>query len=161
MNCGLPMGANDGITGQELWRSNGFITEQVADIFPGAEGSSVQNFFTALNELFFATQLWVLKNSSTLINEGKNTIGENKLISIYPNPFNSRASINMQLAASQHISISVFDVLGRPVKRIYNGYLTSGSHTFTVEAEHLTVGQYFLHLNGSKFMDTQSFSIIR
>ncbi len=46
----------------------------------------------------------------------------------YPNPFNPQTKIAYNLAIDTNVNISVFDLLGRQVKSLFNGNQTAGSH---------------------------------
>jgi hypothetical protein len=47
----------------------------------------------------------------------------------YPNPFNPDTNIRYQLASKQYVELSVYDILGRIVRRLKNGVETAGIHT--------------------------------
>jgi len=49
----------------------------------------------------------------------------------YPNPFNPSTSIDFELRNNGNVEVKVFDINGKLVNTLYNGYLTSGSHGFT------------------------------
>jgi len=44
----------------------------------------------------------------------------------YPNPFNPQTLIAYQLGKESDVTISVFDMLGRQVKSLYNGHQAEG-----------------------------------
>ncbi len=47
-------------------------------------------------------------------------------VSIYPNPFNSRVNISYALSQQSLVSVEVFDILGRKVKVLKDGYENAG-----------------------------------
>lgn len=47
----------------------------------------------------------------------------------YPNPFNPSTLINFHLAVSGHVSLTVFDVLGRRIATLVDDAVQAGSHT--------------------------------
>ena len=49
----------------------------------------------------------------------------------YPNPFNPSTSIDFELRNNGNVEVKVFDINGKLVNTLYNGYLNSGSHGFT------------------------------
>ena len=48
----------------------------------------------------------------------------------FPNPFNSSTIIPVQLARPVKISVSVFDLSGKRIKTLFQGYRQAGIHTF-------------------------------
>ena len=54
---------------------------------------------------------------------------EESSLAAYPNPFNNRASFIITLPKNEFADIQVYDILGRLVKKIFHGNLTSGKHT--------------------------------
>lgn len=47
---------------------------------------------------------------------------------VYPNPSNSSVVINYQLKDEQHISVNIFDILGRHVVQLVNDFQRNGNH---------------------------------
>ena len=76
----------------------------------------------------------------------------------FPNPFNGQAAISFTLPSSGECGLAAFDMLGRKVKTVYEGYKPAGTSTVIWDGTddgHLSVasGIYFLRLEsgaGSK-----------
>ncbi|MBT8400881.1 MAG: T9SS type A sorting domain-containing protein [Rhodothermia bacterium] len=67
----------------------------------------------------------------------------------YPNPFNPSTSFTLSLAKGQNISIALYDLLGRRVKELHNGYLDGEqSHQFRLDAADLSTGIYMIKAAG-------------
>jgi len=65
----------------------------------------------------------------------------------YPNPFNPSTIITVEIPqGGEYVSLEVFDLLGRPVRTIYNGRLIAGTHRFTFDASGLSSGTYIYKL---------------
>ena len=58
------------------------------------------------------------------------------LLSNYPNPFNPETWIPYQLSKASNVSITVYDALGRVVKRFDVGHKQAGTYRTTVRAAH-------------------------
>ena len=58
------------------------------------------------------------------------------LHSNYPNPFNSRTSIKIDIDKdnSGYIDLDVYDISGRKIDSIYNGIINKGSHILSWDA---------------------------
>lgn len=50
-------------------------------------------------------------------------------LNIYPNPFNNKASIGFELDKAELVSLSIYDIKGRLVKRLCNVDKSKGKHT--------------------------------
>ena len=46
----------------------------------------------------------------------------------YPNPFNATVQIPLSIASATRAEVSVVDVLGRQIRTLASGYLSSGRH---------------------------------
>jgi uncharacterized lipoprotein YddW (UPF0748 family) len=69
----------------------------------------------------------------------------------YPNPFNPSTRISFNLDAGDDVKLIIYDILGREVAEIVNGYLSSGFHSYTFSGETLSSGVYFYMISsGSK-----------
>ena len=64
----------------------------------------------------------------------------------YPNPFNPDTIIPFGLSEPGHVTLTVFDVLGREVATVVNEMLPAGSYTTDFRAEQLPSGVYFYKL---------------
>jgi hypothetical protein len=52
--------------------------------------------------------------------------GESEIISVYPNPFNSRCKFLIQLKQRSKVRLEIFDVTGRSIKTVYNSEANPG-----------------------------------
>lgn len=76
------------------------------------------------------------------------------LVQNYPNPFNGSTSFFYRLAERSHISITIYDILGRQITNIQNNFMESGEHTVTWNAENFPSGVYMYRLVGDHFVNT-------
>jgi hypothetical protein len=67
----------------------------------------------------------------------------------YPNPFNPITTIRFNTGENSlnHVALKVFDINGKRVASIVNGYLPSGDHEFLWDASEFSSGVYFIKLN--------------
>lgn len=70
-----------------------------------------------------------------------------ELISCYPNPFNSSASISYKLNAVSDVSIDIYNILGERVETIFDGSRQAGQHTIIWDASDYPSGVYFARIN--------------
>ncbi|MBS1260789.1 MAG: Serine protease AprX [Calditrichaeota bacterium] len=67
-----------------------------------------------------------------------------RLRSAWPNPFNASTRFAVELARPAELSVAVFDVLGRRVFTLADGYESAGVHAFRLDADELGSGVYFV-----------------
>jgi len=72
----------------------------------------------------------------------------------YPNPFNPSTVVGYQLAVAGETSIKVYDLLGREVAVLVNGFQTPGRYEVTFNASTLSSGVYLIRMQAG----TQSFT---
>ncbi len=79
----------------------------------------------------------------------------------YPNPFNPSTTINYQLARSGFISLKVYDLLGRNISTIYEGYKPAGTYHEVFDARNLASGIYFYRLTGDNFSQVKKMLLLK
>jgi hypothetical protein len=73
------------------------------------------------------------------------------LLNAYPNPFNPTTTISYTLVNAGVVKLSVFDVTGREVAQLVNGYREAGIHDVTFDASSLGSGIYLYKLSSRDF----------
>jgi hypothetical protein len=61
----------------------------------------------------------------------------------YPNPFNPSTKISYSIPQSGNVTLKIFDVLGKEIASLVNGFVTSGYHEIQFDAKNLSAGIYF------------------
>ncbi len=84
----------------------------------------------------------------------------------YPNPFNPSTVINYQLPTDGHVTLKVFDILGREVRTLVNEVKNAGSYEIKFDASSLASGIYFYRLNiigndGKIFVSTKKMLLMK
>jgi hypothetical protein len=79
----------------------------------------------------------------------------------YPNPFNPSTTITYQLPRMLHVSLSVYDMLGREVSVLVNKRMNAGVHEVRFDAAGLSSGVYCYRLNAEDFVSTKRMVIIK
>jgi hypothetical protein len=79
----------------------------------------------------------------------------------YPNPFNPVTVIHYQLAAREHVTLKVYDLLGRVIATLVNGERPAGANSATFDASELPGGVYFYQIRAGNFSDVKKMIILR
>lgn len=75
--------------------------------------------------------------------------GPVKLNQNFPNPFNPSTVISYNLPFDASVSLKVYDMLGKEVNSMVNGYQTAGNYNFRFDGTNLSSGIYFYVLRAS------------
>ena len=73
----------------------------------------------------------------------------------YPNPFNPTTVINYQIPNDGHVTLKVYDILGREVKALVNENKQVGSYSVTLDGSGLASGVYFYKLTSGSYVSTK------
>ncbi|MBU1653088.1 T9SS type A sorting domain-containing protein [bacterium] len=125
--------ANLGIYPDSVWYCDSFEFEKL--------GSSDQSVWGNCGEMLDADFLGGSRTAPT--SQGFELIGA------YPNPFNPITAISFQQSAFSHVSLTVYDVSGRKVATLVNGYRDAGVHRVTFDASGFASGVYLYRLEAS------------
>ena len=89
----------------------------------------------------------------------------------YPNPFNPETWIPFQLDRAAHVQITIYDVLGREIRRFDLGYLSAGYYKTRERAvywdgrndmnERVASGAYFYRLEAGDFIGTHRMVVLK
>ena len=85
-----------------------------------------------------------------------------ELKSVYPNPFNSTATIEVLINSDNlNISLSIIDITGKTVQKIINKKMEAGKHFFKWNSNKNPSGIYFSVLKTDKSIKTKKLMLIK
>ena len=79
----------------------------------------------------------------------------------YPNPSNPNSKIDYQLPFDGQVSIKIYDVQGREVATIINGFSKAGYHSAEFDGSNLASGVYFYRINSANFTQTMKLVLVK
>jgi hypothetical protein len=79
----------------------------------------------------------------------------------YPNPFQERTILRLNLIQQEDIRVSLFDVLGREVRVLYDGTLPAGAQDLSVSAGDLPTGVYVVRATTATFAAGKKLALYR
>ena len=91
----------------------------------------------------------------------KSTPPEYSLEQNYPNPFNPSTIIKYSLPYESHVTLTIYNILGKSVKELVTGVQNSGVHSINYNSEGLPSGIYFFSLNAVSTDKKITFSYTR
>jgi len=95
------------------------------------------------------------------VNIGGNISTEFSLSQNYPNPFNPSTRINFSISEPGNVVLKIFDVIGKEVKSLLNGYKSAGSYSIEFDASKLSNGVYYYQLSTDSFKETKKMILIK
>ena len=83
------------------------------------------------------------------------TLSANLSLKGYPNPFSKNTTLEYSLESSGHVSLVIYDLLGREVKKLIDQPQGPGSYQVTLEGEELAMGFYISRLQQGDVLRSQ------
>jgi hypothetical protein len=155
---------------------------------PGTELATAPTSFSALTEPFFTnvtyrgafdpsklrSEQWdwgwsnynpnqQVSNVTTSVEETNESVtpvtfalGQN-----YPNPFNPTTTIRFDIPASGFVSLKVYDLLGREIHTLVDGFLNAGAHVTTLDARNLSSGVYLYVLRSEQRVESKRMILMK
>ena len=127
--------ARVGIYPDSVWDSSCFpIWKDTTDNGQSADGSACEIMSRAASE-----------SSTDFIPP------EDPILSACPNPFNPTTVLSYRLQVASIVNLSVYDVAGKQVAELVNGWRDAGVHEVTFDGSELTSGVYLYRLDAVEY----------
>ena len=78
-----------------------------------------------------------------------------------PNPFNPETNLIFDLPNSGHVSLVIYDLRGREIARLADGFHSAGMHQITFNASQLSSGVYFACLTAGNLHQTRKMLLVK
>ena len=109
------------------------------------EGANIQVMMSESAEKFIGVAtLAALSNNEVTIPSQIN------LLNIYRNPFNTTVNFNIEINSPGQININTYSINGNLIESIYDGFISSGTHSFQWNAVNYPSGLYIINLTQDK-----------
>jgi len=95
------------------------------------------------------------------IPKNENLPKEMRLRENFPDPFNPITTIEYDLSEDVYVTIKVYDILGREVFTLLDGFEEAGYKTIVFDASALTSGIYFYKMQAGRFNDVKKMMLLR
>ena len=78
----------------------------------------------------------------------------------YPNPFNPGTTIKFELPRTSHVTLTVYDIVGREVSVLVNARRDAGVYDIKFDGSNLASGVYFYRLQVGAFVQSKKLAIV-
>ncbi len=148
----LKLSSNDGQIKLSVHNAKG-LTLRIKDAIDG----------TILNsELTEGTEITIPAGlSSVLVESGSIIPLTYELSQNYPNPFNPSTKIKYQIPKDGHVKIAVYDVLGKEVNVLTDGFRVAGSYEARFDASSYSSGVYFYKMTSGDFIEIRKMVVMK
>jgi hypothetical protein len=79
----------------------------------------------------------------------------------YPNPFNAETNIGYVLAEAGNVNLSIYDISGRLVETLVDGYQEAGEHIVTWNGSDVSSGIYFYKVATADYTATKMMNLLK
>lgn len=79
----------------------------------------------------------------------------------YPNPFNPTTKINYDLVNDGNVSLKIYNMSGKEIATLVNGFNTSGYHSVTFDASGISSGIYYYKLEANGISKVMKMALIK
>jgi len=93
--------------------------------------------------------------------QGALAVKEYALEQNYPNPFNPSTTIKYQLPRSGNVKLVIYDMLGREVKTLVNGFKQKGRYEVQFDASGLSSGVYIYRIEANVFSASRKMVLLK
>lgn len=134
-------------------RAMAFKTTGNPTLFAGNGGTSTAGSGTGLYEYS-----WLASGIGYINSKIPESYG---LSQNYPNPFNPVTKIQYQLPNPDYVKIVVYDMLGKEMKILDEGYKNSGYYIIEFDGSEFNSGVYFYRLFSERFTETKKMILVK
>jgi len=150
---------------QRLQNGNTFISwglSEIAVTEVSPEGEKVFEMSFPKDVFSYRVFRFPVKISNTVSTIGVvNNITDVTLHQNFPNPFNSSTTIVYELPQNTHVTLKVYDILGREVKTLTDEDNTAGQHHAVADLQSLPSGIYFYRMQAGNATRLRSMVYLR
>jgi hypothetical protein len=105
--------------------------------------------------------VWCENTFAVVNNETLGILPPFSLHQNYPNPSMASTKISFSVSHPELVTLTVYDVLGRPIRAVRDRYESAGTYEVTFEATGLPSGIYFYRLQAGDYVETRRMVIVR
>jgi hypothetical protein len=103
----------------------------------------------------------------TILSAGASQVPNSySLLQNYPNPFNPSTTISFRMPEASKVTLTIYNVLGQPVRTVFSGELPAGSHSMVWDGQYdngavAQSGIYFYRLQAPGWTDAKKMTLLK
>jgi hypothetical protein len=142
-----------------MYDSNGNLLAELSDVWRNKWiGTDGYFSFNDSKGQIFSFAGYKIEINSVMIETENNSLSLN----CYPNPTSGLLSINYTITKSEPVSLTVTNILGAEISRIYDNIIQEpDNYILNFNAVNLAIGVYYLTIKAGNYTETKKFVIIR
>ena len=139
--------------------------------FRGWTGSGTGSYTSADSTGIDSVVNITMMNPLTETARWTTTVGINQISSVvpdkfnlynnYPNPFNPSTVIKFDVAKTQMVKLTVYDMLGKEVANLVNDNLSPGSYSVNFDGSNVSSGMYFYRIETNGYSQTMRMILVK
>jgi uncharacterized Ntn-hydrolase superfamily protein len=150
-----------GVLSQVTDLGNGtYVVTLTAPATPGTDTISAQ-VVSGSDSARIAARPVVVYRSATSIRDTRNVPHTFLLEQNFPNPFNPITIIPYVVGSPSNVSLTVYDIGGKKLVVLVNGWRNGGRHVVTFDASALASGAYYYQLKTIDYIATKKMIVLR
>ncbi|MFA6470061.1 MAG: T9SS type A sorting domain-containing protein [Bacteroidota bacterium] len=126
--------------------------------YPLNIADSAGNYFTFIGSAIFLHYKQIV---ATIVSKDDEAPLSYQLDQNYPNPFNPSTVISYQLPINNHVTLKVYDAIGREVATLVNEVKEAGNYSATFNASKLSSGMYFARLQSGHKVQLKKMLLVK
>lgn len=79
----------------------------------------------------------------------------------YPNPFNPSTKIKYSIPQKNHVSLKIYNALGKEIITLVNGINSAGNYEVTFDGSNIASGIYFYQIKAGDYLETKKFVLLK
>ena len=107
------------------------------------------------------TDVWRFRTTITSVEQVGGIPTEFALKQNYPNPFNASTTISFSIPEQTHVSLRVYDLLGREVDVLIDAVVAPGEYRATFNGAKYSSGVYLYRLIAGNYVQTRKMSMLK
>jgi Secretion system C-terminal sorting domain len=79
----------------------------------------------------------------------------------FPNPFNPSTTINYQLPQTGHVTLKIYDILGKEIATVINEQKNPGKYAVHFDASRLASGVYIYQIRVNDYLSSKKMMLLK
>ena len=128
------------------WGNDEIVTDTLCG---GAGGFGSDRILTIPSSNMTYTYCWDSCSTCSGGNPAMNITNRDAIdyVNVSPNPSEYETNFDISLSQNQYLFIDIYDITGKKIKQVFNGFLSVGTHSINCDLTSLKSGIYIYEIN--------------